>query len=361
MKARAQPPTEERIKGCLLGGAVGDALGAPVEFLSRSSILDRFGPAGITDFAGAYGRLGAITDDTQMTLFTAEGLIRAYVRGANKGICHVPSVVDHAYARWLTTQGQRSRRWPRDPDGWLVSVDALHRRRAPGTTCISALLAPQAGTVDQPLNDSKGCGGVMRIAPVGLLGARYAGDHFELARDIAAVTHGHPSGYLAAAALAEIIAGLLEGLSLDDALDHSERRLGKCRGHEETLNALRRARALARDGSELGAEAVAALGEGWVAEEALAISVYCALVAQSFEDGVRLAVNHSGDSDSTGAIAGNIIGAYLGASAIAPAWVQQLELRSEIEELIRDWVACFGDESGSDLESDAWWSRYPGW
>jgi ADP-ribosyl-[dinitrogen reductase] hydrolase len=95
---------------------VGDALGAPVEFLAREGILSRFGEPGITQLAESCGRLGAITDDTQMTLLTAEGLIRAHVRWASKGICYVPNVVDHAYARWLTMQGQRSRRWPRDPE-----------------------------------------------------------------------------------------------------------------------------------------------------------------------------------------------------------------------------------------------------
>jgi ADP-ribosylglycohydrolase len=74
-----------RALGCILGGAAGDALGAPVEFMKRSEILARFGPQGIRDFAPAYGRIGAITDDTQMTLFTAEGLIRAWVRGLDRG------------------------------------------------------------------------------------------------------------------------------------------------------------------------------------------------------------------------------------------------------------------------------------
>jgi len=65
------------IRGCLLGGAVGDALGAPIEFDDLAKIRSRFGPAGLRDYAPAYGRVDAFTDDTQMTLFTAEGLIRA--------------------------------------------------------------------------------------------------------------------------------------------------------------------------------------------------------------------------------------------------------------------------------------------
>jgi len=92
-----------RIKACLLGGAIGDALGAPVEFDDLAKIRARFGPEGVTDFVPAYGREGAITDDTQMTLFTAEGVLRAHVRGVERGICHPPSVIHHAYLRWLLT------------------------------------------------------------------------------------------------------------------------------------------------------------------------------------------------------------------------------------------------------------------
>jgi hypothetical protein len=111
---------QSRVRGCLLGGAIGDALGAPVEFMRMPQVKNRFGPDGIVDYAPAYGRIGAITDDTQMTLFTAEGLMRAFVRQNLKGICSVPSVVCHAYLRWLATQGV----FPKagleiGKDGWL--------------------------------------------------------------------------------------------------------------------------------------------------------------------------------------------------------------------------------------------------
>ena len=96
-----------RCIGCLIGGAVGDALGAPVEFMNREDILHRFGPEGITAYAPAYGGLGTITDDTQMTLFTAEGLLRAEVRGRHKGITTYAGLVANAYQRWLYTQGEQ--------------------------------------------------------------------------------------------------------------------------------------------------------------------------------------------------------------------------------------------------------------
>src|SRR5262247_4153472 len=114
--------TLENFTGCLLGGAVGDALGAPVEFHSIHLIRNKYGSAEITDYDVAYGRRGAITDDTQMTLFTAEGLLRAIARRHHKGVCHPASLIHHAYIRWLRTQDERSRSpFSQDEmDDWLI-------------------------------------------------------------------------------------------------------------------------------------------------------------------------------------------------------------------------------------------------
>ena len=87
---------KEHFRGCLLGGAVGDALGAPVEFLSLEEIKNKFGAAGVTSLPKRPGRKSVITDDTQMTLFTAEGLLRAVTRQLERGLCYPPSVVHHA-------------------------------------------------------------------------------------------------------------------------------------------------------------------------------------------------------------------------------------------------------------------------
>ena len=133
------PSMRSRYRGCLIAGAVGDALGAPVEFMSLAQIRTTFGPSGIGKFASAYGRLGAITDDTQMTMFTAEGLIRAWVRGALKGICHPPSVVHYAYLHWLKTQGGSAKLPDGEPmeiDGWLIKLPELWSRRAPGNDAV---------------------------------------------------------------------------------------------------------------------------------------------------------------------------------------------------------------------------------
>jgi ADP-ribosyl-[dinitrogen reductase] hydrolase len=348
----------ERARGCLVGGAVGDALGAPVEFLSLAQIRSRFGSQGVKQFEEAYGGLGAITDDTQMTFFTAEGLVRAIVRGRERGLSTFEGVTYYAYLRWLHTQGVP---WDRIPqcggelDGWLVDEKVLHHRRAPGNTCLSALGGPM-GEPYQRLNNSKGCGGVMRAAPVGLIGRSY-GSSFDTGCRIAAITHGHPSGFLAAGYLAMVIAELMEGARLSDALDQTDEVLTQWREHEEVAAAVQRARRAA-EGQLPTPENVERLGEGWVAEEALAIAIFCSLTAVDFRSGVLAAVNHGGDSDSTGAITGNILGALWGYNAIPADLAQQIEAREIAETLARDLLEV---SAGEGRVQPRQMERYPGW
>ena len=359
-----------RFTGCLLGGAVGDALGAPVEFMSREQILRRFGPRGITRYAPAYGGTGRITDDTQMTLFTAEGLLRAWVRGCLRGLTTYSGVTAHAYLRWLHTQGERATcdtTFAMQQPGWLFQQPELHSRRAPGNTCLSALR--EMHTPGEPARtNSKGCGGVMRVAPVGLFLWRprrtaAAPEAFRLGCELAALTHGHPTGSLTAGVFAVLVLALVDGASLQDALALAKPLLCAEPDHEETLAALEHAEALATSGMP-HAEAIARLGQGWTAEEALAISVYCALVARNFRHGVELAVNHDGDSDSTGAITGNLLGALYGVKRIPAAWLAPLELREVItavaEDLCHfpDWD--IGEMPEHEAENERVSGRYPG-
>jgi len=367
-----QPDKRARFRGCLLGGAVGDALGAPVEFLSREAILERFGPDGISAYAPAYGRLGAVTDDTQMTLFTAEGLIRSWVRGSLKGITTEVGVTARAYLRWLLTQSERPRHLvdlADEEQGWLFQQPDLHHRRGPGETSLSALEEMEFLGDSPARNDSKGCGAVMRMAPAGLFVASVgqgvdADAAFELGTDLSAITHGHPTGALAGGAFAVLILELARGATLAEALTTAQRSLIERTHHEETLLALKSARLLADQGVD-HPSAIRQLGEGWVAEEALAISVYCALVADDFKHGVMLAVNHDGDSDSTGSITGNLLGVSHGVDAIPSEWLNELELREVIEEVADD-LCDFPDWEISDYDygegslTDRIWRKYPG-
>ncbi|MFY0664677.1 MAG: ADP-ribosylglycohydrolase family protein [Natronospirillum sp.] len=354
-------------RGCLLGGAVGDALGAAVEFATWPQIQERFGEEGIRHYAEAYGGVGLITDDTQMTMFTADGLLRTYCRSNTKGIAHFPSVLSHAYLRWLKTQGYESLH-PKVSmtDGWLIKEPALFAQRAPGTTCLNALKAIRVFG-DTAQNDRKGCGAVMRVAPIGLFNALRTEeevsnsalhDTFSMAVEAAQLTHGHPTGYLATGAFASIIHLLVCGEKLDDVVRRILDIYELWPGFAETHQALSRAVHLANSAVP-PQEAIADLGEGWVAEEALAIAVYCALKANDFDHGIRMAVNHGGDSDSTGSMAGQLMGASLGIDAINPVWLEPLELRNAIQTLADDLAEapfwCFDD----DTELHNLLMRYP--
>ncbi len=362
--AEPEIDSQSRFRGCLLGGAVGDALGAPVEFMSLSRICKHFGIEGIRDYEECCGRKGAITDETQMSLFTAEGLLRALVQERHTGTANYSEVMANAYQRWLLTQDEKNAHGL-DPlvheTGWLYGVKTLHAQRAPGRTSRAALRDATELGVPAP-NDSKGSGGVMRIAPVGLF-AESIEESFELGCEIAALTHGHPTGYLAGGAMAVIITAVRQGATLTEAIDVALDCLELKPDHQEIVTALELADDLAYEGIDSDT-AIAQLGGGWLAKESLAIAVYCALVAPSFSDGVIMAVNHDGDSDTTGALAGNLLGVIWGEQGIPAPWLKQLELRKVITEVADDLHACrqwsIGPGAVSAVFSKQIWSKYPG-
>ncbi len=363
-------PIRRRWRGCLLGGAVGDALGAPVEFMTLAEIRERFGPAGIVDYTTAFDRPGSITDDTQMTLFTADGLLRAHIKQSLEGSVNVSAIVSHAYQRWLMTQGSTTPLVDAAGDqGWLIEQRELHAKRVPGHTCLAALGAmPTLGS--KARNDSKGCGGAMRVAPAGLFCAREPGTSdaraarraFDMGCELAALTHGHPTGQVAAGAFAALVALLAREWELDEAIDETmplvlRRPLGG-----ETQRAIEKAVALARDGAP-GADRIRELGEGWVAEEALAIAVYASLASPDFTSGALLAVNHDGDSDSTGAMAGSLLGAWHGIDNVPRKWLSGVELGSTIAAMADDLATYpewpIGEYVPDTAASHYWRTRYP--
>ncbi|MFB6813802.1 ADP-ribosylglycohydrolase family protein [Streptomyces sp. NPDC056347] len=343
-----------RVRGCLLGGAIGDALGNPVEFLSLAGIRRAHGASGVTGLLpDDEGVVGRVTDDTQMTLFTVEGLIRAHVlamaKGGGSGAGGATArTVRNAYLRWLDTQNHPAppAREGGNPvrTGRLRQQPWLYARRAPGNACLTGLATGHVPEPADRLGDpgpvntgSKGCGTVMRSAPFGLVGQDPEAA-FRLAYWCAQITHGHPTGAYAAGALAATVAYLLEGESTEGAVLRAMELLRRHPGHEETSAALRAALDLAAQGAPTG-EKVETLGAGWVAEEALAIAVYAALVlpgAGQVAEALLLSVNHSGDSDSTGAICGNLLGARHGDVHLPASWLVATEGRAVIAEMADD-------------------------
>lgn len=330
---------QARWTGCLLGGAVGDALGAPVEFLSRTEILRVHGPQGVTQMVGWSNdrgtrfRRGSFTDDTQMTIATAVGLLRALQELRQSGLDSPTERVWDRYQAWLSVQ------------------DIASQSRYPGSTCLGALRGGEPGSVDDPLNDSKGSGGIMRIAPVGL--AYGPGRAFEAGSEIAALTHGHPSGYLAAGVFAEVVSRCVRGWQLTDAIAEARELLLGWDDLNETLDKLDLAVELFMSDADLE-EAYEMLGQGWVADEALGIALFSALsFPEDFAEGVLAAVNITGDSDTTGSLTGSLLGALLGCNSVPGEWVREVEDRELLVSLADDVYA------GYIRDEPIPWEKYP--
>ncbi|WP_432244759.1 ADP-ribosylglycohydrolase family protein [Arthrobacter sp. G.S.26] len=335
------PALKSRIHGCLLGGALGDALGYAVEFDSMATIRSRFGNSGLQGF-GALGRPAHFSDDTQMTLYTVDGLVEA-LEWANSGVgADANACLWLSYLRWLATQGvEAGPRAPAPQARWIDSNAVLHQQRHPGKACLSGLATGEMGTSIRPVNpESKGCGTVMRSAPFGLIPHITADAVYKLSSDAASLTHGHPSARQSAGVFSLLIHHLVAGETLAGAAATVAAHAATVKDVAPELpGRLDAALRLAGQGVVAPEELVAALGEGWVAEEAFAVALYAVLATiptdaadngeprpvRHFRAAVALAVNHSGDSDSTGSIAGNILGAHYGTDCLPADWLEALE------------------------------------
>ena len=384
--------TKDRIRGSLMAGASGDALGYSVEFMSRKSILAQYGTKGITKFDLSSEGKALVSDDTQMTLFTACGMLMGVTRGYMRGVGGQPEgYVDGAYLDWYYTQTGKKKEMLTDDFHytWLRDLPELAHRRAPGNTCLSACESLLQHKEVQ--NNSKGCGGIMRVAPMALLMAGYwsRGGSFynveqmdEAGAEVAAVTHKHPLAFLPAAMLTHLIYRVIRmeeneikaniadiALETIDSLDN----IYKSEYEEDKrylANLTRMAVAFAAN-DKSDAENIRLLGEGWTGEEAWAIALYCAVRhIDSIEEAIIAAVNHDGDSDSTGAVCGNIMGAIYGYEAMKRKRLfcpqgkeleQTLELSDIILTLADDlYTSCIISEYDpiNTPEKRQWYERY---
>lgn len=312
----------------LRAGMIGDSLGAKIEFLSLSEIRQLF-PESVDRILPAYGVRAAITDDSQMTLFTLEGLLESQSEDLGRQV----SAVHRSLLRWLDTQGETGRL--SGGDHGIKREDMLKHRRAPGGTCLSALRETKEYGMPAA-NNSKGCGTIMRVAPVAFIAPR---DQVRaLALRTSALTHGHPTAQWAAAFWAELIAEILHGQSVCEistdivrsvAIDLIEE-YGAIPEAAEVVTAAKQALA----SNEVHPLAIEQLGGGWTAETALAIALRSCCVAGHLEEGLKIAVTHSGDSDSTGAIAGNLLGVIFPGEVMNHRWHAEVEGMGLLDELL---------------------------
>lgn len=348
----------DRIRGAMIGCAAGDALGYPVKVLSEAAIVERYGLRGITAYDLDENGTARITADTQLMLLSANGILFAHTRGALRGImAPVYQYFDAFYMDWYRLQTEKQPRRARC--GWINAYPALSAKRAPSPTSMRVFSSDKFGSMDEPVNDSKGSGCLLRAVPIGLSYSDDPAYILDLAANTAALTHGNEVAWVASGVLALIISLIIhQELSIAEAVNETLKALDKSfpdsrKAVHELLSSIWSARPLATSASS-DLDAIHALGEGWVANEALAIGILCALRYENDIAGaMTFAANHGGNSSTTAAIAGMLVGARIGFNAIPDRFVDRLELVDVILEL--------ADDVTTDCPMSDWGPSNPVW
>ncbi|MBQ3641392.1 ADP-ribosylglycohydrolase family protein [bacterium] len=320
----------DKYLGCILGGAIGDAFGAPVEFMKRNKIHRYFGSPGVTKlYHDKRTREYKFTDDTQLTMFTIYGLLKSTKR---KYESPQYNIMFDAYRDWykMCAEGKRIKK------GWITDLDKMRGTDGSGKTCMSVLSQDKFGTTKDPINLSKSSGAIMRTAPIGLY-YKNPKKAFEVAVNTAALTHGHPSAYYSAGAYAVIISEILNGHTIPEAVEECITLLRKENNTKEVIDELVLAQNLASTDEVMPLKAINQLGKGWDGHEALGIAVYCALkTPNDLKMALINSVNHDGDSDTVGSITGGIIGTSIGYENIPDEFKNKIMLEKELKTLAQD-------------------------
>jgi ADP-ribosylglycohydrolase len=279
--------------------------------MSLADILDTYGENGITDLDGAFGLpAGVITDDTQQAMAVAEGLITAMLHN-------------------LTSEAVCENVW-RELKRWHATQSIPFQSRAPGFTSMEALRKAIPGTLKKRTNSSNSCGSVMRAHPIGIAFANDPTTAFNIGMDVSVLTHGDDQAVTAGGAMASLISSLCAGVLLNEAL---ETMCGLIEGIGIARLPITQ-RVCSLNADELACGSMKKIGLGWNADDALAMSVFAARrFPDNYHRAVCFAVNHDGDSDSTGSMTGALLGAMHGLDAVTRSWRDRLERRADLNRL----------------------------
>lgn len=329
---------KDRFEGAFLGFAIGDAYGFPIRDMEFEEMCRRFERHGCMELAVSIKTETALfTDATQMMLFTSDGIVWAD-REAKGGEINYTTYVFYAYQYWLFTQTNtiagKEYAWLFDTEKGmrkcrLLKAKGLYKNRYADCVSIDALLAARDnkyGRLIDRVNDNADNGGLKRVLPAGLYFNYDPEIAFRAGADFAAVTHTSPTGYLTAGCYCAIIAELVSGETLENAINIALRILREYEGHEQVFSILDKALELVSDEEVSPREALASIGSGKNAAEALGIALFCAsLHSEDYANAIRLATNHDGESDVCGALCGGIFGAYRGIKAIPKRWLKKIQ------------------------------------
>ena len=349
----------ERYRGCLLGLAVGDAMGYTIDDKSWEEIQENYGPEGLLGYDLQETEYATVTSYTQIAAYLSNGLLMSISRGKP----------DHMrYCKLALREWTRSQQFYRDPEKtlcWIAKFPQFRRRRCRDARMLDNLRLEAYGTMSSPKNNNSAPGSLTAAVAAGMFyhPKRIAPEQVgPLAGELIAMTHGNPDAFLSGVVLAYVITGILQepdcplqeqfaqAIAVMDGLFRS-----RFPQTERLARQFRKAIALARQESVSAQEGMERL-QCLDGAQCLAGAMFaCLRSPEDFDAAMITAVNHSGISAAVGAVTGAILGAKLGEEALPPFYLESLECGDLLRILAED-MACGTPALG--LFDDAWDHKY---
>ncbi len=359
-------PKQNVYRGCLLGMAVGDAMGYTVDVRSWQEIREDYGPNGLLGYDLVNG-YADVTSYTQLAAFACNGLLFGLTRGQMLGkMAPFIRYIHVSSQEWAASQRSWGR--PNKCYCWLLRKQELCRRHCMDTRMLDTLSRPRQGTLETPVNNSDGPTSLTAAIAVGLFYHKDRLDQEEvdlLGAEAVALTHGSPVAFLSGAVLAHIVSRLLNHPRLPlkplvlEAVEAMKDRFGHQYSQAfEVATVIRHAITYADSPNLNQVEVMERLGCRNAAQ-VLAGAIYACLISrEDFDSAMIAAVNHSGRSAGVGAIAGANLGLPLGETAQPEFYIECLEPAEVLRELADDMQTGCPMEMGNKLFDLDWDYKY---
>ena len=353
-------------RGCLLGMAVGDAMGYTVDSRSWQEIQEDYGPNGLLgyDLCNGYAE---ITSYTQLAAFTCNGLLLGLTRGQMKGtMAPFIKYVGLSSREWAASQRPWGR--PEQTFCWQLQQPELCRRHCMDTRMLDTLSHRHLGTPEEPRNSYNTPSGLTAAIGVGLFfhPDRMAQEEIDrLGAESVAITHGSPEAFLSGAFLSHVISRMVKNPQMDlkllvnEAMDALWNQFGSQYPQTNDIcNLLKMAVGLSEGLHHNHVEIMEQL-HCETAPQVLAGVLYACLVSgDDFDSAMIIGVNHSGRSAAVGAIVGAILGIRLGAKTLPGFYIECLQPAEVLVELADDLYHGCPMEKGNKLFDLDWDRKY---
>lgn len=348
-----------KCRGCLLGLAVGDAMGYPVDEKSWEEIQENYGPNGLLGY-DLVNDCAAASANTQVAAFVSNGLLLGVSRGKQE-----------QYLRYIglsLKEWARAQHFPRDPERslcWVAKIPQMRVRKSKDSRMLDAIRTETAGTIEKPVNRASSTGSLPGAIVAGLVCNDRGMERSYaplLGAQTVAMTHGNVETFLCGSVLCECIADIMEETQpdlhqcLENAISAMETQFGERFEQAAPLaRYLRRAMSMAAQENEIPHLNMERF-ECDTAQQCLAAAIYACLSCNGdFDSAMITAVNHSGRSGTVGSLTGAILGAVMGAEALPDFYLESLESAPVLEQLAADLALC---SPTSGLFDDDWDHKY---